>query len=95
MCKFSFRTFGYVKTPSVMLGVAFSDFDCIVFQARPSSVHAVKGSTAFSFLTKKRLTFEYSLETLHVPARSVLEQGRQHKQILYASAVNTSLVFNI
>jgi hypothetical protein len=50
---FDKQVFGYVKTPSVMLGVAFSDFDCIVFQAQPSSVPAVKGSTAFSFPTKE------------------------------------------
>ena len=41
MCKSSIYAFGYVKTPSVRLGVAFSDFDCIVFQAWPSSVPAV------------------------------------------------------
>lgn len=92
---FDKQVFGYVKTPSVKPGVAFSDFYCIVFQAPPNSVPAVKGSTAFAFLTKERLTFEYSLETLRVPAHLVLEQGRQHKQTLYISAVNTSLVPNI
>jgi hypothetical protein len=50
---FDKQVFGYVKTPSVKPGVAFSDFDCIVFQAQPSSVPAVKGSTAFSFPTKE------------------------------------------
>ena len=60
MCKFSLRTFGYVKTPSVMLGVAFFDFDCVVFQALPNSVHAENVSIAFFALKKEVLTFEYS-----------------------------------
>ena len=60
MCKVSIYTFGYVKTPSVMLGVAFSDFGCIVFQARPNSVHAENVSIAFFALKKEVLTFEYS-----------------------------------
>lgn len=59
------------------------------------SVHFVNGSiVAFSPKTEV-LTFEHSRETLRVPAHSVLEQVRQHKQILGASVANTSLVINV
>lgn len=77
---------GYVKTPSVMLGVCFFAPCYIAFQARPNSVPAENVSAAFFSPKKGVSTFGYSLGTQRVPARLILEQGRQHKQILYATA---------
>ena len=77
-----------------MLGAYSSLFDCIDFQAQPNSVPAVKGSIVFSVPKKRGLTFECSKGTLRIPAHPNLEQERLHKQILYATVANTSLVLN-
>ena len=71
-----------------------SRFDCTDFQAQPNSVPAVKGSIVFSAPKKRESPFEYSKGTLRIPAHPNLEQDPPHKQILYATAANTSLIFN-
>ena len=43
-----------------MLGVAFFDFECVVFQARINSVLAEKMSIASFALMKEVLTFGHS-----------------------------------
>lgn len=93
MCKFSNGTFLYVKSQAVRLGCKFSY--CIAFQVPLCSVVFVNGSIVAFFPKTEVLTFEHSRETLRVPARLTLEQGRQHKQILDASTANTSLIINV
>ena len=85
MCKFVF-SLGYVKTPSVMLGVCFLAPCYIAFQARPNSVPYEYPKVDTPFFGEKKAADTFSAGTQRAPARLILEQGRQHKQILYATA---------
>ena len=64
------------------LGCIF--FYDIVFQAHQYSVRIANDLIDFSFSEMKATLFEIPIETLRIPAHLFLEQGRRHKQILYA-----------
>ena len=75
MCKSSIYTFGYVKTPSVMLGVCFLAPCYIAFQARPNSVPAENVSAAFFSPKKGVSTFDAIMQLEKMTEQKLKDAG--------------------